>query len=70
MQTALDLLRTGYRPTVVADATSSRTAENREHALRRLAARGADVATTEMVLFEWLGRAGTDEFRELSPLIR
>jgi len=70
MQTALDLLRTGYRPTVVADATSSRTAENREHALRRLAARGADVATTEMVLFEWLGRAGTDAFRELSPLIR
>jgi nicotinamidase-related amidase len=51
MQTALDLVRAGYRPTVEADATSSRTAENRDHALRRLAARGVDVATTEMVLF-------------------
>jgi hypothetical protein len=31
---------------------------------------GIRVATTEMVLFEWLHRAATDEFRALLPLIR
>jgi len=28
------------------------------------------VATTEMVVFEWLGLAGTPEFKELSRLIK
>ena len=31
---------------------------------------GAHIVTTEMVLFEWLERAGTDEFRGLLPLIK
>jgi hypothetical protein len=29
-----------------------------------------EIATTEMAVFEWLGSAGTPEFRELSRLIR
>lgn len=70
MQTALDLARAGYAPRVVADATTSRAPESRDIALRRLEAHGVDLVTTEMVLFEWLGRAGTEDFRELSPLIR
>jgi len=28
------------------------------------------IVTTEMVLFEWLHRAGTPEFKELSALIK
>jgi hypothetical protein len=28
------------------------------------------LASTEMVLFEWLGRAGTPEFKEISGLIK
>jgi hypothetical protein len=31
---------------------------------------GVHIVTTEMVLFEWLQRAGTPEFKELSALIR
>jgi nicotinamidase-related amidase len=74
LQTALGLSGTeppsGLSPVVVADATSSRTTANREAALARLRADSVQIATTEMVLFEWLGRAGTPEFKELSRLIR
>ena len=31
---------------------------------------GVRLATTEMVLFEWLRRAGTPEFKTISRLIR
>ena len=70
MQTVLDLLDAGYETAVVADAVSSRTPENHRHALDRMARAGAEIVTTEMVVFEWLGKAGTPEFKELSALIR
>ncbi len=70
LQTALGLQAGGYQPSVVADATSSRTTANREAGLARLRDAGVTIVTTEMVLFEWLGAAGTPEFRELSKLIR
>jgi nicotinamidase-related amidase len=69
-QTAIGLAQAGYQPFVVADATTSRKARSVEIALERLRQNGVSVVTTEMVLFEWLGRAGTEEFRELSRLIR
>ena len=31
---------------------------------------GALIASTEMVLFELLGRAGTDEFKQVLPLVK
>lgn len=70
LQTALDLRAEGYDVAVVADAVSSRTAESRDLALARLRGHGVEIVSLEMVLFEWLERAGTDAFRELSPLIR
>jgi nicotinamidase-related amidase len=70
LQSALGFQQAGYRSVVVADAVSSRAAANREAALQRLRENGVEVATTEMVLFEWLGQAGTPEFKELSRLIR
>jgi nicotinamidase-related amidase len=70
LQSALGFQQAGYRPVVVADAVSSRTPANREAALLRLRENGIEVATTEMVLFEWLGEAGTPEFKELSRLIK
>lgn len=69
-QTIKDLLTAGYEVTVVADAVSSRTAENKEIALRRLSADGAKLSTTEMALFELLAVSGTDEFRAISRLIK
>jgi nicotinamidase-related amidase len=72
LQTALGLAAqdSGIIPIVIGDATSSRTAANREAGLSRLRADGVEIATTEMAVFEWLGRAGTPEFKELSRLIR
>jgi hypothetical protein len=69
-QSAMDLLRRGYEVTVVADAVSSRTAQNRDIALQRLVAEGAMLSSTEMALFELTVVSGTDEFRAISRLIK
>jgi hypothetical protein len=38
--------------------------------MARLAKEGVDIVDTEMVVFEWLERAGTPEFKELHALIK
>src|SRR3990170_5012325 len=43
---------------------------SRKLAITRLLKAGADVVDSEMVLFEWLERAGTPEFKELQALIK
>ncbi|PKO85883.1 MAG: hydrolase [Betaproteobacteria bacterium HGW-Betaproteobacteria-12] len=70
LQTACGLLAAGFHVFLVADAVSSRTPANRDAAIERLRAVGVHIVTTEMVLFEWLHKAGTDEFRTLLPLIK
>lgn len=74
LQTAIEIARDGSMDGVevylVADATGSRRAESKQIAIDRMRAAGVVPVTTEMVLFEWLGRAGTETFRALSPLIR
>ena len=70
MQTGVDLMEQGYEIFVVTDATASRTLESEKACLDRLSAAGAGIVTTEMVVFEWLGRAGTPEFRELLQKIK
>lgn len=69
-QTAFDLLAGGRRVFVVADATSSRTADNHRIGLDRMRHAGAIVVSTEMILFELLERAGTDEFKQMLPLVK
>ncbi|MDP2881682.1 MAG: hydrolase [Azonexus sp.] len=70
LQTAFGLLATGFEVYLVADASSTRTPENRAAAIERMRAAGIGIVTTEMVLFEWLHQAGTDDFRKLLPLIK
>ena len=70
MQTAVSMMDQGYEVFVVTDATSSRTLESEKACLDRLQASGAGIVTTEMVVFEWLGRAGTAAFKALLPLIK
>lgn len=70
MQTGVDLMDKGYEIFVVTDATASRTLESEQACLDRLGAAGAGIVTTEMVIYEWLGRAGTEAFKEMLPFIK
>jgi nicotinamidase-related amidase len=69
-QTVTDLLASGHQVTVIADAISSRTAQNKAIALQRMASEGAKLSSTEMALFELLGAADTDEFRHILALVK
>ena len=69
-QTAMDLLARDLTATVVADAVSSRTAQNRQIGLDRLAAEGAVLAGTEMVLFELLRTAEHPQFKQIAKLVK
>lgn len=66
LQTALDLLAHGYAVFIVEDAVGSRKSKDKELALARMATAGAVIVSSEMVIFEWLERAGTDMFRRIS----
>jgi len=70
LQTALGLAERGYQPCAVADAVASRDPADRDLALDRLRRGGIDVVSAEMVVFEWLERAGTGTFKALLPLLR
>lgn len=66
LQTALGLLREGVDVYVVEEAVGSRRAGDRAAALARMRQEGVRVVTREMVAFEWLEAAGSEEFREIS----
>ncbi len=69
LQSAFGLREAGFDVFVAADATSSRTPENHRAGVERMRADGIHVVSTEMVIFEWLHRAATDDFRALLPLL-
>ena len=52
------------------DLVSDSTAPTPKRGLARMERAGVEIVTTEMVLFEWLRRAGDDRFRRLLPLIK
>jgi len=70
MQSALTLKEGGWSPFVVADAVGSRRRLDHDTALARLAGSGVGVLTTEMVLFEWLGRFEGPEARAIIRLVK
>ena len=70
LQTALSLRERGSKTWMVRDATTSRRPESAEAACERATEAGIRLVTTEMVIFEWLKRAGTPVFRELLALIK
>ena len=59
-----------YTVHVVSDATSSRSPHNKEVALQRMQQWGVTITSTEMVMYELLGKAGTDSFCEVLKLVK
>ena len=70
LQTVVSLLEAGRRVVVVEDAVGSRQPASKAAGLARLARHGADIVTTEMVLFEWLRTAEHPRFHEVVGLIK
>ena len=70
LQTVLDLLGSGYRVLVAADATGSRDPADRLAAIARARQHGAEIVTSEMVLFEWLRDSQHPKFREVQKLLK
>lgn len=69
-QTVADLLAEGFRVEVVADACSSRTAENKQIGLERCRRAGAAVTSVEILLFELLKAAEGPLFKEILKIVK
>lgn len=70
LQTVLDLLGSGHRVLVTADATGSRDPADLAAAIARARQHGAEIVTSEMVLFEWLRDSQHPKFREVQKLLK
>ncbi len=70
LQTALELIELEFEVWVVTDACASRTERDRDAAFDRLAGAGAELVTTEMVLFEWLRDCEHPAFKNVLTLIK
>jgi nicotinamidase-related amidase len=69
-QTVLDLVANNFQVNVAADAVSSRNDLDNKISLERMKVHGAEITTSEAILFELLVNCGTDEFKEISKIIK
>ena len=69
-QTVLDLIANDHQINLAADAVSSRKEIDYKIALDRMRKFGAEVTTTESILFELLEVCGTPEFKEVSKIVK
>lgn len=70
LKTALDALKNNLDVYVVADAISSRTVENKAIGIERMRQSGVFIVSTETLLFQLLEKAGTEEFKSISKLLK
>ncbi|MCJ7554532.1 MAG: hydrolase [Ignavibacteriaceae bacterium] len=69
-QTVLDLIANNFQVNLAADAVSSRKEIDYTTALQRMLTLGAEITTTESILFELLEVCGTPEFKEVSKIVK
>lgn len=70
LQTVIDLIERGYHPVLIEDCVSSRKPSDRETALKRMAREGVIITTYESILFELCEVAGTEQFKQISKLVK
>ncbi len=69
-QTAFDLIASGFQVDIAADAVSSRKEIDYRVAIDRMRAHKIEITTSEAILFELLNVCGTEEFKEISKIIK
>jgi nicotinamidase-related amidase len=69
-QTVLDLISNGFQVNVAANAVSSRNEFDFRIAIDRMRQHGAEITTTEAILFELLNVCGTEEFKQISKIVK
>ena len=69
-QTVLDLIANGFQVDIASDAISSRHEFDYKTALDRMRQHGAEITTTEAILFELLNICGTEEFKQVSKIVK
>lgn len=70
LQTAFGLLENGIQVTVAIDAIGSRDLRQVELAAARMRDAGVNIATVEMIAFEWLRSATNPHFKKVLQLIK
>jgi len=70
LQTCLALAEDGFQPVLVVDCADSRSPFEKEIGLRRAAQENVILTTVESILFELCKKAGTDEFKAISKLVK
>ena len=69
-QTVLDLLANNFQVDVCADAVSSRKEKDLNIALERMRNNSVEITSVESVLFELLQESRTEEFKQISAIIK
>ncbi len=69
-QTSSGLLERGHKVHLLSDCIASREASNRQLAIDKLAARGAEITGLEMCLYELVEDCRADEFKPILQLIK
>ncbi len=69
-QSTIDALEKGYKVYFVSDAVSSRKLSNKKTAISRLLSKGAQIVSTEMLLFELMENSTHPEFKQISALVK
>jgi nicotinamidase-related amidase len=69
-QTVLDLLTNGFAVKVNQQAVSSRDKSNKKLALNNMQLSGAEITSTEMILFELMQTAAHENFKQVSQLLK
>ena len=70
LQTSLDLMEQGHIVHVISDAACSRYKNDWKNAMNYLRNAGAVISTTEIAVFQLLQKAGTAEFKAVSPMFK
>jgi len=70
LQSALDLIKKGFKPVFVTDCITSRNCSDYMAAVVRAEREGVAFVSTEMVLFELIGAKDNPQFKTISALVK